>query len=208
MKRFFAIFPRFRVAMGLLIIMAALLATNRFDDSRNEQISDSVQAIYHDRLWAEKYLFHIQHLVYEGLDVLRDEPDQTIRTAHWAAMMAEMDTLESAYFDTRMTSEELILIQALLVDIRALNAHVPSADLDELSCLTLEINDGLQQLSELQVTLAGTEWKNIRSLMTSASLFSYLELALLLVIGLIIQALIYASKPIWKSLRPTDAQSN
>ena len=209
MKWTYAIRQKFRAALALGIVFVLVLATHLMDKSYFTKLQNSFSSVYEDRLLAEIYIYEIsaQLLKKKGLIENHNQTTATdIRGTH-QTYNDSINSLLAKYEGTKLTVNESVLFDELkknfnelfLLEANYKNSLMLSGAIEEQH---KKLADNLDGLSEIQFLEGKSLISDSRQIIAASNLTFQLELCVLIVIGLLVQALIFASK----STRPTFSQ--
>lgn len=213
MKWVYRIQHRAQIAFLLAIILLGVLAKNMIEQSNVTELGSSFSSVYEDRLLVESYIYRLSDHLYQKKLII----DQCSNTGNQAALREKIaehnkaiHALISDYEKTKLTNQESVFFLALKKNIEEMNI---------LEAQYLELNSGqtlldkqfdlasgtLHKLSGIQISEGKTMADHSRKIVAGSSMLSQFELALVVVIGLIIQALIFASRSISRAIpqKPT-----
>ncbi len=196
------------------ILMASVLGLvmwNNFDQSRQfEKIVNSFSSLYEDRLIVESYIYNISELLHKKKHILENPMPPNVSEKRFKQMVLESDStiseLMALYRKTRFTSKERRLFDSLLTDFEKLTGAeqefltaLPAAEnklIFKTNVLTLidKNLNYLSALSDIQVAEGKQMNKDSRSALMSNIASSQLETTFLIIIAIIIQMLIFASR--------------
>ncbi|HOX82823.1 MAG TPA: MCP four helix bundle domain-containing protein [Chryseolinea sp.] len=185
------------VASGALFSLCMLvLLSNYADRDHTSSVKKSISTLYEDRLVVEDYILKMTIDIYEikqalnSTDVDGEHSPNQIKT-----LLSDIDGLSDAYLKTKFTKTEDVKFAALL---KTLNEFESSEKSDVQSKLEIA-NQALILLSELssiQLEESKLIMKQAENLYASGKTLSQLAFAITIVILLVLQALVFASKPI------------
>lgn len=184
------------VAALVLTAVIGLVVLNNFNEKRNsDQIHTAISAIYQDRLMADhyiiQYLQHSHHLV----EALEDESlSETTRKTRVFAILSQVKTLNRAYLKTRLTPAETASFQKLSNQYLALQDAIRRQDLVDAKAHARTSIQTLAGLSDIQFQEARLQMTAIDKLKGASAVFFRFEVGILIVVCLIVQALIFASR--------------
>ena len=210
MKWTYSIKNKLTAAILLFVILGITLLTNYLERKRFEELNQSMTSIYEDRLLVESYIFHLyknlrDHQDFWQADIEATEPQNIALIV--SAFQARRDSLMENYAETYLTEEEGELFDELtwtFVDMKRLETELLSAygtNAEFYSQMNFPIYNGkihnaiqtLLALSEIQTTEGEILQKKSRKIALGSVTISYLEMSILVVIALIIQALVFSS---------------
>jgi len=115
----------------------------------------------------------------------------------------KVDSLLLDYQNTYLTVSEKEVFREYLenIDLLRTKEENPAAKISQLNSLYDKNIQLLNRLSSIQMKVGEDLYNNSRSIVTNNASLSYLELGLLIILGLIAQALIFNSKSMNRSIR-------
>lgn len=209
MKWTYSIKGKIKAALLLAIILGITILTNMLERRRFQELERSFSSIYEDRLMAESYLFHLYENLKEKQDLLQFVAEkginQNIRTQLKEYRKGREKLIEK-YAQTYLTEEEEIQfnnLDSLFAWMSRLEediirqsdaADIPANLFQKHESVTTEAFSTLSALSDIQ-TIEGKALreKSKRIIMGSVSM-SHFEMTILIIIGIIIQGLIFSSR--------------
>jgi hypothetical protein len=191
---------RVKAALLSIVIVLAAILTNRWERSNLRSWDDSFSAIYDDRLVPETYIFQLTDQLYRKR-LLWSEAAQPDRAHAVRAALSKhdavIDGLVKGFEATQLVDAEsraLKELKARVAACRALEARWLATPSEELhAALVGEFDEALSHLSLLSriQEQVGRELKTgSKSLLSSSTFLYQLEMALLVVMGLLIQFLV------------------
>ncbi len=184
---------RYKTRIGLLlgVLLICLLANNILGQKSFERIGKDAQSIYEDRLMPSTFLFDLQDQLYHERAVMQAaNADLAALSRHRTAI----EGLVAKYEKTRLTREERsewLHFRQNLQQFQSSEAATAGPAFDLL----------MQNLTQLNAIQAGVA-KDLETRMTEAanasSVRSYLEFALLIVVGAVTLSLIGYSREVFQ----------
>lgn len=215
MKWIYAIQQKAQVAFLLAIVLLGVFMKNVIDRNNVSELGDSFSSVFKDRLLVESYIYKLSdHLYQKQLLIdqcsVQDDRDQIrLKIAqHNAAIKGliqeyektKLTNQESFFFDSlKKNIHELIVLEDLYLKSENASLAAPSLD-HQFTTAT----SNLDQLSSIQIAEGKTMTDQSKKIVAGSSMLTQFELAMIIVIGLIIQALIFASN----SLSPQNLQKH
>jgi len=210
MKWTYVIKNKLTAALLLAGVFGVSLFINLLERERFEELEDSFSSIYEDRLMAETYLFHL----YDNLNKREDLLELAASSYLSSEMIAQLknygkertEYLEK-YSCTYLTeSEETTFNELLGIMERTvqLDHSITSGNVGDIPVRTEWVDKNhrtteeafaaLSALSDIQ-TIEGTHLRaESRQIILGSISLSQLEIVLLIIIGIMIQALVFASR--------------
>ncbi|MBL7924681.1 MAG: hypothetical protein JNL88_10830 [Bacteroidia bacterium] len=187
-------------AILLFIIMSAVLLNNLSERNKSEQISDAVSSMYKDRLLVESYIFRYSQNLQRINEIISNEGLATgDRGKQLSVILADTKNLNDAYRATKLTAAEAKNFSRFVLLSERINRHVLAGEWNQALDRTREATGILQVLSSIQVSEAQQQMSGIDKLFSTGHLHSQFEIALLLVLGMIVLAMVLASKTLQRA---------
>jgi hypothetical protein len=220
MKWTFVIQQKLKVALLLGAIMTLIIIANILERKNIEQINQSFSSIYNDRLIPATDIFYLTENLYRkqllmetyllsGRNSTREELQQEIHQYNTA-----IDSLIKDFEKTYLVTKESHLLAAFKTTIRDyelvegaiidLSLHESRSSAQHLynskgkNLLQTSIQH-LNELTAIQSDIGNELMKGSRSVVKSSHLLSTLQIVIAVVIGMMIQVLVFSSKLINRS---------
>lgn len=174
------------IVLGMVFI---LILFTTFSNNRNfSTLNDSFETMYEDRLVAESFLFKLSSLVHQKQALIRNSG--LSRNNQQLNIDLEISALMNKYSKTKLTAQEADVFRALEFEVK--NILSGTSVLESAG----NVENYLHQLSEIQVT-EGARIKDATQLVFLGNdVASKFQFAMLIILALIIQAIVFASKSI------------
>ncbi|NJC26762.1 MCP four helix bundle domain-containing protein [Neolewinella antarctica] len=175
--------------VGLVLLFLLFLATNLNDRKNYRTISNSVETIYADRLIAKGIIFNLAQLVQEK------EIAYLAATVEQAPIGLEsinqrMDTLVGQFGETSLTREEKEVFTRLQEHMsRLVTLENTESSVTQLRLQAANVRKSLYKLSDIQMEEGRNEMFASKRASATIDLFTYIELALLILIAIAILAI-------------------
>ena len=197
-----------------MFIFVLVLVTNMIDKSHFSELQESFISIYEDRLMVENYIYKMAGYLEDkkklfdrsqtqGVGVLKINGilNDSIRQLIVDYEETKFTEAESMYFSQFKSGfERLLKLEGNYLTKMPESADPPEVILEKYSTLSMN----LDKLSEIQLSESRRMLDNSLRIIDSSNLTSRIEIVILIVIGLIVQALIFASR----SLKPRIVQKS
>jgi hypothetical protein len=192
---------RIDLIIGLLAVFLLVLGTNRIDQHHFDTAQNAVSSIYDNRVLAQDYVYKMNNLIYEKkLNYLQGTNRSTISNSN-----KELKTLIDLFSSTELTTKESRVFQNMQESYEK-NSSVEQAYFKtvekSLSKSNNEMNSIMEHLTDFQIELNNlaliqvSESRNILGIaqksLDSNRLLSNMEIWFLLVIGIVVQFLIFS----------------
>ena len=187
-----------KMSAALLLCMAIglVLLTNFGEHSNSKKIGTAITSMYEDRMVVEGYIFdlsrHLDNMHHIYIKAGDAEWLDKQSTAAIDKHVAAIQDINARYAKTKLTTEEKYRFEAfrkICAGMAGANSPDPQhyAELNKAKSL-------LNELSEIQLKEARVQMDSVTSLSSFSSLISQFEMAVLIVIAIMIQALVLSSK--------------
>ena len=203
MKWLYAVQQKMRVALLLAVILLLVFLKSLFDRYHVSELGDSFSSIYEDRLVVESYIYKLSDHLYQKQLLMEQcsQGDRQMLASRIAHHNQAIFRLIQEYEKTRLTTLEVTFFESFKKNMKEmvtleeqfLNSQNAAED-SQLDLRFVTATQNLNQLSSIQVEEGKNMTNQSQKIITSSSMLTQFELAMLIVIGLIIQALIFASK--------------
>lgn len=196
---------KLKLASALAIILIIVLANNRLQNNNLTELGETFSSVYKDRLLVENYIFKMANATQEKKYLLTefDSKDVQVIKNEINTINAKMDSVISDYQKTYLTINENTIFKDYLENNAQLRImeQDPKLQFSQLTKLYDKNVEMLTELSKIQMIEGEALYHNSQSIVTSNASISYLELGLLIILGLISQALVFNSKSLNSILR-------
>lgn len=180
------------VAMLLLIVIGLVVLTNMGERRNAVKINNAVTSMYEDRLIVEGYIFELsQQLGY--LERVTEEKTVPENTRSITAILSSVSTISGLYLKTQLTQEEETNFERFRLICTEISRHAGKRDFTKIRPLITDANDVLKKLSLIQLNEARLKMDDVTSLSSFSTIISHCEFAILILIAIVAQALIFSS---------------
>jgi aminopeptidase N len=175
---------KIRTVLGLIMVILLVFITNRLDQKHFEEVQEKLSSIYYDRVVAQDYLFDLSNAFHDrkmrmaNLEILNFNNDQ------------EIDALIAKYEETTLTKKEKELFGRLKENIDDLKAQgmikreTANANIERIEVL-------LADLSDIQLKESKSLKIQAQDSLDSSNLMSNLEMALIIIFGIVLQFVLF-----------------
>lgn len=211
MKWAFFFRSRFAAAALLAATFLVVVIKNIIDTRNVSQLRSSFASVYEDRLLPESYIYRLSEHLWQKkmlIDNCKTAEDFNAITAEISAHNTDMHHLLVDYGRTRLTLNEDAFFTSLkkvlcqieeseqaLGDVTKF-AWQLAARRDAYDQQFAQASHVLHHLSGIQIQVAKELDDHSKKIVAGSSILSHLEVGLLIGVGLIIQALLFASKSV------------
>lgn len=202
MKWIYSIKNKMTAAAALLGLCLLVLVSNINDRYHTGQVKKSIDMLYEDRLIAESYILTLTNCMHQLREALDNSESSRI-----PSIFATIEQTNRAYEKTKFTAAET----KTYTEFKALCGQISSASVAD--------NDGKLQLAQEALvklnTLSAIQVEESKSIMaksdqvySSGKTSSDFAIAIVIVIMLILQALVFTSKTLAKTTNAAHPSLN
>ena len=208
MRWTYMITQKIKAALALIIVFALVFFTNFLDKRYFLKLQESFTSVYEDRLVAENYIFKLSSYLNEK-NQLYDQPTQNWLLRN-QIINDSIQLIVEKYEGTKLTQDEsryFFSLKKQLQQLIHLESGLSENDLkenQEWKSKFKPIWSNLEALAKIQLTEGKRLITDSEKVINRSNITFRLEIAVLVIIGLIIQALIFTSK----SLKPKFNQKS
>ncbi|NVK82702.1 MAG: MCP four helix bundle domain-containing protein [Cytophagia bacterium] len=192
MKWTYGIQQKMTAAAVLATVMALIIINNISERRRFQKLESSISSIYQDRLLVESYIFKLYNNLQNQNDYLQNNMGFDA-SAQLKALKAERDELVHLYSETYLTPDEELHFEALQKTLNEFDNNSGNRNLTNKEAI-----EHLNALSNIQTDEGTSLWSKSERLISGSQISSKFEMAIIICLGIIIQALIFSSR----SLKP------
>jgi len=202
----FAIKQKMTAAILLFAVIGLVMLTNMREQRTAARISVAVTSIYEDRLVVAQYILQLSKQMDGIISVLEKKDDEI--TARINDYLADVAVLNALYEKTTLTEIERTNFELFKQLCQTISLNNRIGDHASVLSAARDAGDTLQTLSSIQVEEGKNQLDEVLNMTYFSNIFSYLELVILIVIAVIIQALVFASKTMRGIKKPADENLN
>ena len=183
-------------AAALLGTVMALVILNNVSEQRNsDELNNAFSSMYEDRLIAESYLLNMSGRLHEVNKITSASGQNAgdLRKELLPVIAQVNETIE-LYRKTKLTTQEEIEFAIFTGKIDQVSALVRAGNFERCRIITDEALTTLHVLSDIQVAEGSRLKDNSQRIFSSSISSSQFEIAILIIIGVIIQALVFSSR--------------
>lgn len=217
MKWIYLIQQKAQVAFLLALVLFGVFVKNVLDRNNVADLGDSFSSVYKDRLLVESYIYKLSDQLYQK-QILFDQCSQQQSDRDQFSLIigrhnATINSLIQEYEKTKLTDQESIYFDAFkenitqmeTIESQYLQSYTDFATVNTSMDHQFRIaGDYLEQLSSIQIAEGKSMADQSIRIVAGSSILTQFELAMIIIIGLIIQALIFTSN----SLTPKTFQNH
>ena len=189
------------VASGALLSLCLLvLISNYIDRNHTRKVKNAISTLYEDRLIAEEYILKMTSGVYQVKEVLNANTNDANKITSINKILLNIREESNAYQKTKFTDIEKIKATELLATLHKFET-IPLNNTQ----LKLESADKalaiLNELSAIQLDESKQIMDNAETLYLTGKTSSQVVFALIVIILLVLQALVFASKTLKPNIK-------
>jgi hypothetical protein len=194
MKWAYSIRNKFAAAVILFVALGIIFMNNLYERNNSAKINASIATIYEDRLMVESYIYQYSDQLHRIIEIIDETENQKFISHKLNTEFAEINALNAAYEKTKLTPEEKISFDEFSLLCAQMQEEVTAGNLIKGKTISRKALNILNTLSDIQISEARLERRHAEQLFSSSSIFSNVEMVVLIIIAIMIQALIFASK--------------
>ncbi len=208
MKWTYSIQNKVAASAALFTLCIVVLFSNYTDRTHTDNVKNAINTLYADRLVVEDYILKMTIDIYEIKQALHLAGQHDVRsTDQVAGLLSHIEGLSKAYQKTKLTKAEDIAFASLVNTMSQLKS-ASTHDAQQKLVLANRALTLLQELSAIQLAESTLIMKHAEDLYRSGKTASQFAFAITIVILVVLQALVFASRTLPKSKNPTGSQLN
>jgi hypothetical protein len=185
---------RIKIGFAFAIVFLLVIATNRLDKKRFNTINETLTSVYEDRLVAKGYLYELNNIFQEQEELLILSNETLMSKSYHS----EVEELITSYKSTKLTNEEkssFTNFQIHFRELKKLEQSLSELNTDEMKPKVIaqinRIENDLDILAEIQLSEAESLTKFAKNSLETSSFVSRIEIAIIILIGIIVQFIIF-----------------
>ena len=190
MKWTYAIPAKLKASLVLTGVIGIILVNNLTERSQTRELKTAFESIYEDRLIAESYILQLSDELRSIQHILEGNPDKNENqlNSHWQ----KMEQINLNYLETQLTPEEKAHFDAF--EKITWNMSLGIKERKNVNPQIEAAFGELKILSQIQVKEAEALVSKTGRIFSSDAAHAQLEIALLIIAALVVQAILFASK--------------
>ena len=181
-------------AAALFFLCLLVLFSNFNDRQHSQEVNQSISTLYEDRLMAESYIVHLTDGVHQIRELLGDSKlDPIALDREIGTVLIDVNHVNNAYEKTKFTKDEAIKY----AEFKGLCQQMGTFGIysaDNKMAISKQALDALNALSNIQVEESKSIISKSERLFNSGKMSSDFAMAVVIIIGLVLQALVFSSK--------------
>ncbi|HMS70779.1 MAG: hypothetical protein WAT92_25790 [Saprospiraceae bacterium] len=206
MKWTYSIQNKLTAAAVLFILCLVILYANYNDRMHTSKVIGLISTLYQDRIVAEVYIYKMSNDLYEIKEALLD-PTSESANLKIQGRMSLINQSMAAYEKTKLTEKESMIFDQLRLEIPQ-NWEAKNNQNEVMSKMADRSLLLLSELSEVQITESKSIVADSEKTYKMSKLSSEFAFAIVIIILIILQALVFASKTLHISNEPVDPSLN
>ncbi len=191
---------RLRMGAALVVVFLLVLATNLMDSNHFKVVQKGLTTVFEDRLLAKDYLYKISRQLQKKKEIIQSSDIEELTDLN-EMLNDSIQVLIHRFASTELTENESLAFESLQTHIRSLNEY--ESNLLRNESINTELNitgseryfsaiyDDLDTLFKIQLEESDRVISNSNRTIDTSNLISRIEVGVLIVIGLLIQLLIF-----------------
>ena len=196
------------LASGILLSLCLLvLISNYIDSNHTKNVKAAISTLYADRLIAEEYILKMTSGVYQIKEVIHADLPQANKKSISNNLLLTIKEESNAYLKTKFTTLEKTKADELLSILDAFET-IPFDDKKNKLASADQALVILNQLSAIQLEESKQIMANAETLYIAGKTSSQFVFAIIIVILLVLQALVFTSKTLIPNTMPKSPTLN
>ena len=207
MKWTYSIKNKFWASVVLLVLCVLVLLSNYLDRLHTENVKSSISTMYEDRLIVEDYILKMTRNVYQIREILHAGEDPLRNNNAITTLTADFQNTYNSYIKTKLTKTEAVTTVELIDHFNAFEKIV----LDKgpvTSAHTDKMLHFLKKLSIIQLEESKLIMKQVESQYAVIKASSQFAFAIIIVILIVLQILVFSGESIVPLFKPKDPTLN
>lgn len=190
----------------LLALCLLVLLSNYLDRIHTQNVKNSISTMYEDRLIVEEYILKMTRNIYQIREILNVEnSEQKVNSVK--ALTGEFKATYNIFIRTRLTKKEKSTADELITQIQGFE-QIKVGDTKPALIYTDKILDSLNKLSEIQLDESKQIMNKVESQYATIKVLSQLAFAIIIIILIVLQVLVFSGESIIPLFRPKDPTLN
>lgn len=192
MKKPFSARDKYKVGVMIFAMCTVIFLSNYRLKRVSQQVGESIETIYEDRLLAQDMLFSFNSVL-----------DRWYSSVDSEGLLEEAKEIKKMYLHTKGSQEEANLLNKFCLELE--DGLIEKHKVSDLKIA--EMKNMLMSLESIQIEEAEKQMNIIKKARSTENLGFYLETAVLIVLLLITQFVLYSNK-INRSIKLNDSRLN
>ena len=180
---------------ALLSLCLLVLASNYIDRKHTDDVKTTISTLYEDRLIAEVYILKMTTALYEIKEAIQIDVNALDKDKHIKNHISEINTTTDAYLKTKFTKLETLKAKELMQILTSIETNALKNNTLTLKQIDKAL-DLLNELSAIQVAESKEIMSYAEKLYLAGKTSSQFVVALIVVILIVLQAIVFSSRTI------------
>ncbi|GAA0879658.1 hypothetical protein GCM10009119_26270 [Algoriphagus jejuensis] len=196
MKWTYSIPRKTSTALLLLGVLTLVLVNNLRERSNSKEIKTAFESIYEDRLVVESYILRLSEELHQVQELL--ERPITHQKEALAERLSEIEQINLLYLNTELTKAEETHFEHFEQLTWELGKALEKGKFENGNATIEDALRDLRLLSEIQISEGHSLMTQSQQLFKASSISSQFEICLVVILGLMVQGILFASKTLQK----------
>ena len=190
----------------LLALCLLVMLSNYLDRIHTQNVKHSISTMYEDRLVVEAYILKMTQNVYQIREVLNTGAvEQKVNSVE--ALTKDLKATYTIFIQTRLTKKEKSTADELVTQIRGFE-QLTEENNEKAFKYTDRILFSLNKLSDIQLAESKQIMDKVESQYTTIKALSQFAFAIIIVILIVLQVLVFSGESIIPIFKPKDPTLN
>jgi hypothetical protein len=191
----------------LLALCLLVLLSHYLDKIHTQSVKNSITTLYEDRLIAEDYILKMTSNVYQIREVVNSDLSSVLKSSAIHKLIDDFKTWYYAYIKTKLTTTEKATSIELISYLENFEQKLQNDNYDP-SNDTDKALYSLNKLSAVQVEESKLIMENAESEYATIKASSQFAFAIIIIILIVLQALVFSAKTLIPVIKPKDPSLN
>lgn len=207
MKWTYTIKNKLLASVVLLVLCLLVFLSNYLDRLHTRNVKNSISTLYEDRLIAEVYILKMTSTIYQIKEVLNAEINTVFKNTAISKLSIELNDTYMAFSKTKLTTIEKATATELINHIKNLEKTILNNNFNPTN-YTEKALFSLNKLSTIQIEESKLIMQNVESEYANIKSSSQFAFAIIIIILLVLQALVFSAKTLAPTTKPKNPSLN
>jgi hypothetical protein len=185
--------PRKTITALLLAgVLALVLVNNLRERSNAAELKTAFESIYQDRLMVESYILRLSEELHQIQEMLKNPAEG--QSGIFREKLSKIEQINLLYLNTHLTESEEVHFEHFEKMTWELNRALQAGETAVVHTKIEEALKDLRLLSEIQISEGQSLLTQSQQLFKASSISSQFEICLVIILGLMVQGILFASK--------------
>ncbi len=188
---------KLQAGLAMAVVFLLVLATNRLDKRHFTTVQNTVNSVYEDRVVAQDYIYRLNNIFQDKrffIGLHDSLPDGTNENRQIEELLADFEktkltTKESFYF--KVLQDDFENLKTLERSIKSNGVGITENLRSKMESAIKKIMADMDDLAQTQLTESRQLTETAKKSLDTTNLLSNLEIIFLIVIGIIVQVIIF-----------------